>query len=257
EVQSRTHRSGSKQASTEVPGYAPELRWRRTSTNKPSYLNWETKFQARIAAVNIEAQVTVKRRLVQQALFTAHATQRMHQRPRGTLSQTVGALKIRTMSEARRGSQSHHQRKPWLLLLEINERSPTSSSDSSFRLRPLEQDGEALKLAADGGDRGKQRRRRSEEKRQRPASFRQTTVADLTQIQRETNPRSTKTTTPPASIHKITTSPSLRRHWRHTQTSIWSPDPAVIRRKLEKKEQRGGEETNSFTGRGLDREERF
>ncbi|KAF2545076.1 hypothetical protein F2Q70_00020479 [Brassica cretica] len=160
------------------------------------------------------------------------------------------------MSEARRGSQSHHQRKPWLLLLEINERSPKSSSDSSFRLGPL-QDGEALKLAADGGDRGKQRRRRSEEKKQRRASFRQTTVADLTQIQRETNPRSTKTTALPSSIQTITTSPSLRRHWGHTQTSIWSPDPTVIRRKLEKEEQRGGVEANNFTGRGLDREKRF
>ncbi|WZZ58604.1 hypothetical protein YC2023_058711 [Brassica napus] len=146
------------------------------------------------------------------------------------------------MSEARRGSQSHHQRKPWLLLLEINARSPKSSSDSSFHIGPLEQDGEALKLGADGGDRGKQRRRRSEEKKQRRASFRQTTVADLTQIQRETNPRSTKTTALPSSIQTITTSPSLRRHWGHIQTSIWSPDPTVIRRKLEKEEQRGGGE---------------
>ncbi|KAF2545075.1 hypothetical protein F2Q70_00002262 [Brassica cretica] len=161
------------------------------------------------------------------------------------------------MSEARRGSQSHHQRKPWLLLLEINERSPTSSSDSSFRLGPLEQEGEALKLAANGGDRGKQKRQRSEEKRQRRASFRQTTVADLTQIQRGTNPRSTKTTTLPASIQTITTAPSLRRYWGHTQTSIRSPDPAVIRRNLVKEEQRGGVEANNFTGRGLDRENRF
>ncbi|KAG2269166.1 hypothetical protein Bca52824_063721 [Brassica carinata] len=45
------------------------------------------------------------------------------------------------MSEARRGSQSHHQRKPWLLLLEINERSPTKFLGLAFRLGPLEQDG--------------------------------------------------------------------------------------------------------------------
>ncbi|KAF3489862.1 hypothetical protein F2Q69_00057430 [Brassica cretica] len=74
---------------------------------------------------------------------------------------------------------------------------------------------------------------RPEEKRQRRTSFQHAPVANLTQNHRKTNPKSTKSTAPPASVRTITTSPSLQRRWGHTQTSFLSPDLATIRRETD------------------------
>ncbi|KAF3497491.1 hypothetical protein DY000_02057969 [Brassica cretica] len=111
----------------------------------------------------------------------------------------------------------------------------------ALNLRPKEETGESR-----GGG-------RPEEKRQRRTSFRHAPVANLTQNHRKTNPKSTKSTAPPASIRTITTSPSLQRRWGHTQTSFLSPDLATIRREPEQEKQGGREEPLAQQGEELDR----
>ncbi|KAH0935284.1 LOW QUALITY PROTEIN: hypothetical protein HID58_012401, partial [Brassica napus] len=152
----------------------------------PSYLGWETKVQARRDAFFTEAQVTVKRRRYN----------RLHHHPRDTddAAETTRNTK---------GSQTHHQAKPWLLSLEIRERSPTSSSDSSFRLMGTKR-GSSKRPTEETEKAGE---RMPDEKRQRHTSFRQASEADLTQNQRKTNPRSTNASCKQTDYHHLALSP--------------------------------------------------
>ncbi|KAF2599714.1 hypothetical protein F2Q68_00008834 [Brassica cretica] len=96
-------------------------------------------------------------------------------------------------------------------LLGYQKRSPTRSSDSQFHLGTRVQDGEALTYATESGDKRNQRRQQKDCRGRCSDNTRTwgTSDAYLTQIQRNTNPRSTKQTMPPTNNLTSTTSLSL------------------------------------------------
>ncbi|KAF2579123.1 hypothetical protein F2Q68_00006406 [Brassica cretica] len=92
--------------------------------------------------------------------------------------------------------------------------SPTSSSVSSLRIRPWEQDGEDLKLRP---------KEETGEKQRRLQTGGEEAVTRF-----------------------------IPRHWIHTQSSNWSLDLTTIRREPEKEAQGGSEEALAQHGEELD-----
>ncbi|KAH0897243.1 hypothetical protein HID58_046811 [Brassica napus] len=186
----------------------------------PNYLEWKTKALSRSDATNTEVRVMVKHR----------RHNRLHCCPRDYEHKGMKTLKEIT-SVARRRSRSHHRRKPWLVSLELKERSPMRSSVPSFRLRPWEQDREALILVAEEETRksiGGGREAGGEETATRfiPASL---------YVGSDPEPALDKLLIYQADsasckhsyYHDLALSPKTLGH---THTSIWPSDPAKIRK---------------------------
>ncbi|KAF3523997.1 hypothetical protein F2Q69_00050347 [Brassica cretica] len=167
-------------ASTEAPGLRPGAPLEEGLDQQILAISTERQKFSRINTAYTEARVTGKHRRTEGGITLLENRQPRNDRElrlRASESPHRVVLKpSQKTSVAKRRRRTHHRRKPWLLSLELSERSPRSSSVSSLRLRPWELDGEALRVATKAGDRGEQRRlktgREEAETRFKPVSFR-------------------------------------------------------------------------------------